>query len=154
HRQTGLPPQRSRASESPPEHRRTFNGSVDGGTRDSRWRFLRSGPRPGWRPSTSRDNVLFAGGLCPTPPVRVGRGFHPVAGDRQDSHVCRGPGRSPQRRDPARTHRPGGGTSWLSEVVVRVPHPLPRGEGARGFGTVPVDGAEPHLAHLADDLVG
>src|SRR5207249_11242421 len=58
----------------------------------------------------------------------------------------------PQRRDPARTHRPGGGTSWLPEVVVRVPHPLPRGEGARGLGPVPVDGAEPHLAHFADDL--
>src|SRR5947209_8768226 len=93
-------------------------------------------------------NVLFAGGLCPAPPVRVGRGFHPVAGDRQDSHVCRGPGRSPQRRDPARTHRPGGGTSWLSEVVVRVPHPLPRGEGARGLGPVLVDGAESHFAHF------
>src|SRR2546427_12800111 len=89
---------------------------------------------PVWRPSTSRGNVLFAGGLCPAPPVRVGGGFHPVAGDRQDSHVCRGPGRSSERRDPARTHRPGGGTSRPPEVVVSVPHPLSPGGGDRGPG--------------------
>src|SRR2546427_1917790 len=87
---------------------------------------------PVWRPSTSRDNVLFGGGLCPAPPVRVGRGFHPVAGDRQDSHVCRGPGRSSERRACARTHSPGGGSSATPSTVVPLPPTLSRRGSAAG----------------------
>src|SRR3989442_10747994 len=95
---------------------------------------------------------FIRGRLLPGTAGRVGRGFRTVPGYRQDSYVCRRPGRSSEWWNPAGTHRPRGGTSGLPEIVVRLPHPVPRGEGARGLRVVPVDGAEPHLAHLADDL--
>src|SRR2546427_3272747 len=92
----------------------------------ARYRFIR------WRP-------------LPGTAGRVGRGFRTVPGHRQDSYVCRRPGRSSERRDPAWTYRPGRRTSGLPEILVRLPHPLPRGEGALGLWPGPVDGAEPRV---------
>src|SRR5207249_3587690 len=75
-----------------------------------------------------------------------------VPGHGQDSDLRRWPGRSAERRHPARPDRPRRRTARLPQVLVRVPHPVPRSEGARLLRPVPVDGAEPRVPRRADDL--
>src|SRR2546428_5182891 len=100
-----------------------------------------------------RDTILFALTVVRPQPVQPGAGFWSVrVHSREDTDVRRRPGRPSERRHPAGAHRPRRRPAGIPQVVLRVPHPVLRGEGARGLGALPVDGAEPRLADLADDL--
>src|SRR6266571_3403833 len=104
-------------------------------------------------PAASRDTILFALTVVRPQPVQSGGGFCAVrVHSREDTDVRRRPGRPSERRHPAGAHRPRRRSARIPQVVLRVPHPVLRGEGARGLGALPVDGAEPRLADFADDV--
>src|SRR6266704_3169510 len=110
-------------------------------------------PRETSASAAVRDTILFALTVVRPQPVQPGGGFCAVrVHSREDTDVRRRPGRPSERRHPAGAHRPRRRSAGIPQVVLRVPHPVLRGEGARGLGALPVDGAEPRLADLADDL--